>query len=364
MGRLEGVHIHQLRSHTLFTSPLSGATSIMGANGSGKTNILESLYLGINGILPQGRTLEQMITRTAPSGFVRLSWETELGASIETTVSLSRNPSRQGYLYQGSSVSRPELLRRHGMRAMLFSPIEMNILYLGPSLRRDLLDEALLLSHSEFARVRREYALALRSRNVLLKRIAHGESDEHELDAWDLLLSDLIVKYSRYRDALIAELRTEILPAANMIRAGLEITLDLESKLPRDLEDLDQIAFVRAYLRDNRARDIVIGHATIGPHLDDFGFFCAPGESSTDFLSRGENKTLLLLIKLTLASYIERITGGQMIFLLDDIAAELDQEHFEHILSRFSGRSFVVTGHRIPQEFLIKIGSNTIQLNN
>ena len=305
-----------------------------------------------------------MITRTAASGFVRLTWATDLGASIETTVSLTRSPAKQGYLYQGSSVSRPEYLRRHGMRAMLFSPIDMNILYLGPSLRRDLLDEALLLAHSEFARVRREYALALRSRNVLLKRIARGESHSSELDAWDLLLSDLIVRYSSYRDALIDELRTEILPVADMVRTGLTMTLELSSKLPRHLSPSERLLFVREYLKSHRDRDIAIGHATIGVHLDDFGFFCAPLESSTDFLSRGENKTLLLLIKLTLAGYIEKITGGQIIFLLDDIAAELDEKHFDHILSRFSERSFIVAGHRIPQEFLVKLGSNTIQLNN
>lgn len=240
----------------------------------------------------------------------------------------------------------------------------MNILYLGPSLRRDLLDEALLLAHSEFARVRREYALALRSRNVLLKRIARGESHSSELDAWDLLLSDLIIRYSGYRDAIIDELRAEILPVANMVRKGLTMTLELVSKLPRHLSQSEQVLFVREYFKSHRDRDIAIGHATIGPHLDDFGFFCAPEEPSTDFLSRGENKTLLLLIKLALAQYIEKITGGQIIFLLDDIAAELDEEHFDHILSRFSERSFIVAGHRIPQEFLIKLGSNTIQLNN
>ena len=86
MGRLERVHLHQLRSHHLITCELGLATSIIGANGSGKTNLLESLYLGINGILPQGRTLEQMITRNTENGFVRLTWATELGASVETTV--------------------------------------------------------------------------------------------------------------------------------------------------------------------------------------------------------------------------------------------------------------------------------------
>jgi DNA replication and repair protein RecF len=57
------------------------------------------------------------------------------------------------------------------MRAVLFAPMEMNILYLGPSLRRDFLDEAILLAYPEFARVKRDYTLALKNRNSLLKQV-------------------------------------------------------------------------------------------------------------------------------------------------------------------------------------------------
>lgn len=55
---------------------------------------------------------------------------------------------------------------------MLFLPIEMNLLYLGPSLRRDFLDETLLLTYEPFAKLKREYSQVLRSRNALLKRIS------------------------------------------------------------------------------------------------------------------------------------------------------------------------------------------------
>ncbi|MFZ4462117.1 MAG: hypothetical protein ACOYN2_06615 [Patescibacteria group bacterium] len=69
-------------------------------------------------------------------------------------------------------MTRPKYLASHGMRAMLFLPIEMNLLYLGPSLRRDFLDETLLLTYEPFAKLKREYSQVLRSRNALLKRIS------------------------------------------------------------------------------------------------------------------------------------------------------------------------------------------------
>ncbi len=207
MQQIRSITLHALRSHAQVTLDIGVRTLVTGANGIGKTNLLESLYLGINGILPPGRSLEQMVARGADSGFARLTWASDLPVDRETTVTLVRTPARTGYLSQGSSVSRPEYLRQHGKRAMLFTPIEMNILYLGPSLRRDFLDEVLLLSHSEFARVRREYSLALRSRNMLLKRIDRRESDPSELDSWDLLFARLAHEHSTYRDLAIEALR-------------------------------------------------------------------------------------------------------------------------------------------------------------
>ena len=86
---------------------------------------------------------------------------------------------------------------------MLFTPIEMNLLYLGPALRRDFLDEILLISHTEFQKVRREYLAALRSRNALLKRIGDREANPIDLDAWDILFVQKATKYYSYRKNLI-----------------------------------------------------------------------------------------------------------------------------------------------------------------
>ena len=363
MQQIQSITIHALRSHGQITCNLGPRTLVTGANGIGKTNFLESLYLGINGILPPGRSLEQMITRDCDSGFVRLCWTSELPVDRETTVTLSRTPARSGFLSQGSTVSRPEYLRQHKKRAMLFTPIEMNILYLGPSLRRDFLDEALLLSHGEFARVRREYSLTLRSRNALLKRIDAGQSDPSELDSWDLLFTRLIVQYSHYRDLAIRVLRSQVLENLDSVRRGLSLTLVYTSKIPRDLSDTERETFIREYLRTNRDRDIRIGHATIGPHLDDFGYYLSADELSVDYLSRGENKTLLILSKLALARYVEQVSGAQMIYLLDDIAAELDTQHFEHIIFSCQDRMIVVSGHRVPQNMFDPGDSNIVDLN-
>lgn len=88
-------------------------------------------------------------------------------------------------------------------RAVLFSPMEMNILYLGPSLRRDFLDEALSLASPEFQKIKREYTLALKNRNSLLKQIHEGTSSRDTLDLWDTLFVERSKSYYEYRKNLI-----------------------------------------------------------------------------------------------------------------------------------------------------------------
>lgn len=79
----------------------------------------------------------------------------------------------------------------------------MNILYLGPSLRRDFLDEAITLAYSEFTKVKREYTLALKNRNSLLKQIREGTSIRDTLDLWDSLFIERAKNYYSYRIKLI-----------------------------------------------------------------------------------------------------------------------------------------------------------------
>ncbi len=75
------------------------------------------------------------------------------------------------FLSQEANITRSRHREIIPLRAILFTPMEMNILYLGPSLRRDFLDEAILIAHPEFTKIKREYNLALKNRNSLLKQI-------------------------------------------------------------------------------------------------------------------------------------------------------------------------------------------------
>ncbi len=278
---LSSLCLYHFKNHSTLTLELESGCIVLGQNGAGKSNLLESIYLLVNGILPAGRTVDQTVTLGQTSGFVRAQMLLESGLTPELAVSLG-GPKRIAYLIQGESTTRPKYLAKHGYRAVLFTPIEMNLLYLGPSLRRDFLDEVLLLSHLEFLKVRRDYLAALRSRNALLKSIAEGRSRPDELDAWDVLFLKKASEYYRYRKRLIDFLREKLPDIGPKVRQGCQLTLRYETKVPFDGTTVEIEAMIGSYLASHREKDILIGHTCLGPHLDDFGFYVLGSDRRTD----------------------------------------------------------------------------------
>lgn len=98
---------------------------------------------------------------------------------------------------------------------------------------------------------------------------------------------------------------------------------------------IDQEQFLRE-LRSCRDKDILLGHTTYGPQYDDFDFLIGPEDSplsTKDFLSRGENKTLLLYLKAKQMQHIQKERPDKsLVLLFDDIFAELDVAHVSRVM--------------------------------
>lgn len=127
---LRDVSLYQFKNHRDIRVSVGKACLVLGSNGAGKSNFLESLYLLINGIVPPGRTIEQCLYDSSDSAFVRSSILLESGLAPEFTTTLTRTPAKIGFRIQGEVTTRQKYLQKHALRAILFTPIEMNMLYL------------------------------------------------------------------------------------------------------------------------------------------------------------------------------------------------------------------------------------------
>lgn len=282
--------------------------------------------------------------------------------AVDFSVSFAAEHRRTVLRYQTASVTRAKYASLHDYRAVLFSPVEMNLLYLGPSLRRDFLDEILSLAHEPFAKLKKEYSQVLRSRNALLKRISEGEAKPEMLDAWDVLFCAKAKEYAEYRFELLDHFKNHIDRINASVGGRNELSLAVSSKI----DPMDIATSIREYVKSHREKDILVGHTCIGPHLDDFHFEVKSAEdvlTSDTYLSRGENKSILLALKILSIEYIEKLTGAKSVLLLDDMASELDSAHCVRFLQAFGDRPFILTGHMIPEEVLSFPGIKRMHLD-
>ncbi|OIP54676.1 hypothetical protein AUK10_00480 [Candidatus Gracilibacteria bacterium CG2_30_37_12] len=344
---LTSIALDSFKNHTNRSFDWGMRNIITGPNGSGKTNILEAMYLFVNTLPPQERVFLQLIP--TDSGILSIEG-TFIKNNLPYTgrIGYTKGEGKVHFLSQQASVTRSRHREIIPLRAILFTPMEMNILYLGPSLRRDFLDEAILIAHPEFAKIKREYNLALKNRNRLLKQIREGIATRETLNLWDSLFIERAKVYYMYRKKLLDFIQAHLTSVEKLLEEKYSLTFKYTTKI--DFERIE--SSMLQYLRENRERDIITGHTYIGPHLDDFQCVISGDIPSSDYLSRGENKTILIGLKFILIDFIEEVSQKETILLLDDLFSELDSEHIASILTYADNRQLFITAQNIPS-FLV-----------
>ena len=268
------------------------------------------------------------------------------------------------YHLQWHKLSRSKYLEEQKYRSVFFTPLEMNILYLSPSLRRGFVDQTLLLSHQSAHQVIKKFESALKSRNALLKKIRDRDQSDDLLDDWDRIYADAAWELKLLRDRFFSSMSLSSEHLQSLLGKNHNVSWYTSS-------DLDSYSHASDFLWALwlcRSKDIVSGHTSIWPQHDDFWFVVHShhGEiSSSEYLSRWENKTLLLALKSEQIRYIAASRPDKKIILLfDDIFAELDREHILTLTSLYdSYLSFFTTQHEflVPEHIIAQ--GNIIHMN-
>jgi DNA replication and repair protein RecF len=219
-------------------------------------------------------------------------------------------------------------------RVVWFSNADIELVRGSGDPRRRFLDFVAAQRDVGYRRALRDYERALRSRNLLLKAAAPRW---REIAAFDepLLASGNTVTAARR--ALLADLQPEVDAAHAAISGGRE-TLRLQY-LPAAGEDF------AATLHAAHAEDGRLRQTSVGPHRDDVHFTL--NETSSDFASEGQQRTLVLALKLGAVRLLERYFGAPPVLLLDDVFGELDVARRNALLAALpaSAQKLVTTTH-------------------
>jgi len=306
----------------------AGPVALTGANGAGKTNLIEAISLLAPGRGLRRATMEELAFSEGDGAWA-VSAEIEgmlglatLGTGIDPPTGEDSGSTRKCRIDR-ESVSSAAAFADH-LRVVWLTPA-MDPLFNGPaSERRRFLDRLVLAVDAQHSSRVAALERSLRSRNRLLE---DAHSDSHWLDAVEHETAEVAVAVAAARAETVGRLAGALAAAHDQAPEFplAEIALDgwMEKLLPdhRAIEIEDRY---RALLKDNRARDAAAGRTLDGPHLSDLAVTHAGKGIPASDASTGEQKALLIRLVLAHAGLIKDMTGFAPLLLLDEIVAHLD----------------------------------------
>ena len=308
--------------------PADGLNLIWGANGSGKTSILEALYL-----LGRGKSFRKaerdQLVRTGEqqlSLFVR----TRVNSSIHTLGLIKTQGTTQAKL-DGQKISRMSDLAR-AIPLTVITPNSHEILERGPQYRRRFLDWGVFHVEPEFRYTFERFARCLKQRNASLRaKGTFNASWDHELVETGISVNSYRERYHERLSKKIRQLATELI--------GIN---ELQVEWNRGWSDKSDLG---DYLDEMRQGDIIAGYTRYGPHRADM-LMQIRNRKVEKFASRGQQKMLVAAMHLAQVEIAKEIAGSEPIILIDDLPSELDSKN-RHLLLNYlkqMGNQTFITG--------------------
>ena len=310
---------------------------VTGANGAGKTNLLESLHVGTQGFSPRTRADQQLVRFGAGGARIALSGDAG-GRSLALEVTLQPQLGKRAKL-NGAQLRSAEQLRSE-VSTLVFTPDRLAVVKGGPAARRAYFDRALGRLLPGRATLPVEYAAAVGQRNAALRRVMAGVSTREAVSPWTeqaASLGSALVEARREAIGLLAaafgERADELgLPEATLAYTGEPPTAEaLDARLERDLER---------------------GVTGLGPHLDDVTISAGSRELRS-FGSQGEQRLAVLSLLLAEAEVIAERRGTPPLVLLDDVLSELDANRRRTLAERIG---------RVGQAVVTATGADSLPL--
>lgn len=366
---LKTLHLRQFRNYRdqqiEFSAP---KTILLGDNAQGKSNLLEAVELLAT--LHSHRALRdrELVLEGEPAGQITATLERETGlADLAITF---RSNGRRSVSLNGETLRR-QLDFLGVMNAVQFSSLDLDLVRGGPGERRNWLDSLLIQLEPVYAYILQQYNTVLRQRNAFLKRqrslnepgspqdepvhrvnegsAAYATSPHStELAIWDAQLAAIGSRVIRRRARVLDRLAPFAQTWHHTISSSTE-TLEIRYAPNVQLEQDDPAVIQQAFLDKLQQRSIAEQHqgtTLVGPHRDEVEFTINQ-TPARQYGSQGQQRTLVLALKLAELKLIESVVGEPPLLLLDDVLAELDLTRQNKLLETIQERfqTLITTTH-------------------
>jgi DNA replication and repair protein RecF len=337
-----------------------GVTTFTGANGQGKTNLVEAACYAATFASHRVATDAPLIRQGAERAILRAAIRSQ---GRDSLLEIEINPGRANRVrLNRAPVPRPrEALGV--LRCVLFAPEDLSIVKGDPDQRRRYLDDLLVASRPRLAGVRADYERVLRQRNALLKSAkARGGVPPSAMEVWDDHLIAAGAELTAARVRLIADIQPLVGRCYSAV-SGTERDTVMRYQLsavrqagsavsgPDDEPDSDPAklaVLLREALASRRRAELERGVSLVGPHRDELELQIG-GLPSRGYASHGESWSLALALRLS-AYQLLRATGEDPVLVLDDVFAELDADRRSRLAELVGDAEQVLVTAAVPED--------------
>ena len=317
----------------------AGFNCFLGANGAGKTTVLESIYLLGRGRSFRSSSLDTLIQHDAASMSASADLETHLGLDSILITKPRRQPL--SLKINGQHTSRLSDVASR-LPLQLLTPEVSDLVLAGPAERRQYLDWGLFHVEHRYHRVARDYSRALKQRNIWLRN--SPAIRDQAIDPWSEVLQELALELDAFRFSYCAEIFEVIIDTAQ----SLDLGVPLEFFYFKGWKEEDGRTFADL-LQESIVGDVKSGGTRAGPHRADIQIKTL-GYAASPILSRGQAKLLAIAMKVAQVELLRRKTGNQSTVLFDELIAELDYQRTIKVL-KMLGRldcQVIITSVELP----------------
>ena len=302
-----------------------------GDNAQGKTNIIEAIFISAFGKSFRTSKEKELIRYNENFLNINLKYRNkDRDGKIKIQIEDKKNISINGLKIKKLS----ELLGN--INVVLFTPDDINILKNGPSQRRRFLDIMIGQLRPNYIHYLNLYNKTLEQRNNYLKQIRLENKSEDMLEIWNEKLAEYGEKIFTYRNEFIEKIKNKIEDIHNDITSNNEkIKIEYESNCSNKEEYIK-------LLKERTKLDIIKGFTTKGVHRDDFVIYIN-NEPVNIYGSQGQNRTVILSLKIAELQVIYDEIGEYPILLLDDFMSELDEKRRNNFIDNIKNTQVIIT---------------------
>ena len=331
----ETIKLENFRNYEKETVSFSPDVNIIyGDNGMGKTNLIEALYFFSYARSFRAKTKE-FLRHGEDFAKIELDFISK-GRKQNADIVFTKDNKKKIRVNEINISKNSELLGN--FICVLFTPDELSLVKDGPDKRRKFLDTSIVSLRPTYFSALAAYASCLKQKNALLKNGKYSL-----LDIWDEKLSEYGATIAQMRQSYVKTLAEKANEAQKDISGGkeeLEVVYSHNYKIGNNKRETKD--YILEKVTEARKREIEYRMCLAGPHRDDL-LFKINSYNSKSFASQGQQRSIVLSMKIAQMEIINEQEGEYPQLLLDDVMSELDLSRRDYLTEKIKGKQVVIS---------------------